>query len=125
MLSRCHKRSNRAYKRYGGRGIKVCDRWREDFKNFLADVGYRPSPKHSLDRIKNNQGYKPGNVRWATRSEQNNNRRGNRVLILNGMKMTAMQWSRRIGIKYSTLMKRLGRGWSAKRALTMQVQDHG
>lgn len=75
MKNRCLYKSYRSYHRYGGRGIRVCDRWRHSFENFLADVGPRPSPQHSLDRYPNNDGnYEPGNVRWATRAEQQHSR---------------------------------------------------
>lgn len=74
MKSRCYNPKARGYAGYGGRGIAVCDRWRYSFENFLADMGERPSPEHSLDRIDNDGNYEPGNVRWATRSEQQRNR---------------------------------------------------
>lgn len=76
MLARCYDSSHPYFHNYGGRGITVCDRWRYSFKAFLSDVGTRPSVKHSIDRYPNNDGdYEPGNVRWATRTEQNRNRR--------------------------------------------------
>lgn len=75
MIARCHNPNNRAYARYGGRGIVVYDAWRHDFAAFLRDVGPRPSPNHSLDRIDNSDGYRPGNVRWATPAEQAKNTR--------------------------------------------------
>lgn len=74
MHSRCGNPRHRAYANYGGRGIAVCERWAA-FENFLADMGRRPSEKHSLDREDNDRGYEPGNCRWATDSEQNSNRR--------------------------------------------------
>lgn len=74
MLNRCENVNQPHYERYGGRGIRVCERW-HDFVNFLADMGDRPSPQHSLERIDNNGHYEPGNVRWATASEQRRNAR--------------------------------------------------
>lgn len=75
MISRCTNPSHPAFKNYGGRGISVCDEWRRDFSAFIEHIGPRPSNDHSLDRIDNERGYEPGNVRWATRGEQAKNRR--------------------------------------------------
>lgn len=82
MKKRCYLQNHRNYKYYGGRGITVCDRWRDSFENFLADVGRKSSPRLSLDRIDNNGNYEPGNVRWATKSEQLLNRRAPRLYLL-------------------------------------------
>ena len=75
MIRRCTNKNEKSWHRYGGRGITICDRWRHSYPNFLADVGRRPSDKHSLDRIDVNGNYEPGNVRWATASQQMKNRR--------------------------------------------------
>jgi len=118
MLDRCLNANCTAYKNYGGRGIKVCDRWRDDFANFLADVGERP-PGRELDRYPNNDGnYEPGNVRWATVEENQNNKRTNHLLTHNGETMTIAQWARRIGCRDNALSLRLSRsGMSVKEAL--------
>src|SRR3990172_7486388 len=75
MKQRCHNPRDQSYQYYGARGIVVCDQWRKSFKVFLGDVGLRPSPKLQLERINNNKGYEPKNVRWATCKEQTRNRR--------------------------------------------------
>ena len=75
MKARCHNPRSQGYARYGGRGITVCDRWRESFEAFLSDVGLAPSSKHSIDRIDNDGNYEPGNVRWATGTVQQFNKR--------------------------------------------------
>lgn len=74
MIQRCENSKNASFERYGARGIKVCQRWRDNYQAFLQDVGRKPSPKHSLDRINNDGDYEPNNVRWATAKQQANNR---------------------------------------------------
>lgn len=99
MLTRCRNPRRRGAARYVGRGIAVCARWRgaNGFKNFLADVGPRPSPRHSLDRIDNDDGYAPGNCRWATPREQANNVSRNHKLTRYGVTLTLAQWAERLG----------------------------
>ena len=107
MISRCHNEGNKAYDGYGGRGITVCDRWREDFLNFYDDMGRRPSPKHTIERVDNDKGYSPENCIWATRDIQNRNHRRNRWLEFNGKRMILMDWAREIGITQQALQARL------------------
>lgn len=75
MIGRCHRKSDGAWKDYGGRGISVCKEWRNDFKKFAEYIGQKPSPRHSIDRINNDGNYEPGNVRWATAEQQARNKR--------------------------------------------------
>lgn len=118
MIQRCENASLRDYHRYGGRGVRVCEQWRNSFEAFLADVGRRPSSGHSLDRYPNPDGnYEPGNVRWATETQQQQNRSDNRVIEAFGERMCLAEWSRKTGIKRETIARRLNAGESPERAL--------
>lgn len=119
---RCRNPNRKCWKDYGGRGITFAECW-DDFEVFLADVGKRPSPKHSLDRINNNGNYEPGNVRWATKAEQMANARSNHVISFNGESLCLSQWARKQGIHHKTLRTRLRRGWPVERALTQDARQ--
>lgn len=119
MIRRCTDKRVRGYKRYGGRGIKVCERWMV-FANFLADVGLRPSEKHSIGRERNDGDYEPGNVRWETKLQQANNCSDNRLLTLDGRTQTMAQWSREYGVPYGRLQMRLETGFTLLEALTLK-----
>lgn len=119
MLNRCRSLTAQNSHRYGGRGITVCDRWL-DFRNFLSDMGLRPSERHSLDRIDNNKGYSPDNCRWADLYTQANNTRRNVFLTFRGETLTISQWARRIGLHRKTLMYRVRAGWTVERALNQK-----
>jgi hypothetical protein len=121
MRQRCQNPGNQRFDRYGGRGIKVCPRWDGSFLAFYADMGPRPSPTHSLDRIDNDGDYSPENCRWATRAEQNRNRGDCIILDHDGMRMTVAEWARHLGINVRTLSLRIEQGWDAVRALTTPV----
>lgn len=107
MKQRCNDSNSKNYHRYGGRGIKVCDRWVNSYENFIADMGQKPSPKHTIDRKDNNGDYEPSNCRWATQKEQNNNTSTNRIIEYEGQKMTVSEASEKSGIKYATLLRRV------------------
>lgn len=122
MKQRCCNVRNKSYPHYGGRGIKVCDRWLESFENFLADMGPRPAGS-SLDRIDNSGNYCPENCQWATRIEQGRNKRSNVLITWKGATKTLIEWSEETGIPYITLYTRLHReGWPIERALTKPVR---
>lgn len=119
MRSRCQNPSDRAYPNYGGRGLVVCERW-QIFAHFLEDMG--PCPKgSSLDRIDNAQGYSPENCRWASRSEQNRNKRNNVLLTIDGETLALPAWAERFGLKYQTLARRISKGWPAEVAVKTPV----
>lgn len=122
MRLRCHDPKHAAYPNYGARGIYVCERWLKSPTAFLADMGKKPSPKHELDRIDNDGPYSPENCRWSTRSENDRNRRNNRVVEHNGEALTLVAWSERAGVPQDTLKNRLDVGWSVERALTTPVR---
>jgi hypothetical protein len=110
MLNRCRNPRATQYAYYGGRGITVCDRWLK-FACFLEDMGL-PKEQESLDRIDSNGSYDPGNCRWASKVQQANNCRSNRVLVIDGESMTMAEASRRWGRKVGTIWQRLQLGWS-------------
>jgi hypothetical protein len=120
MRTRCNDPRDRKWPDYGGRGITIDPRW-DDFTVFLSDVGPRPSPKHSIDRINNNGNYEPGNVRWATASQQSRNKRNNVRISFDGEDLTIAEWAERRGMSAIILAQRIRRGWSAERALTEPV----
>lgn len=121
MLGRCRNPTDKKYPRYGGRGIQVCERWLS-FENFLADMGQKPSLRHSLDRIDNDGNYEPGNCRWATDIEQANNRPVAKLLTYNGQTKPLGIWARELGIGIWALRRRLLNGWAVERALSEAVR---
>ena len=118
MKDRCSNPHHLAYKYYGGRGITVCERWKNSFVDFLEDVGDKPSPKHSIDRIDNNGNYEPGNVKWSTRTEQQNNSRSSVFITFNDISDTISGWARRTGISRNAINGRIIHGWPIEKALT-------
>ena len=125
MISRCYAANNIRFCDYGGRGIKVCSEWLNSFEDFYNHVGPRPSPNHSIDRIDNDGNYAPGNVKWSTRKEQCNNKHSNHFLTYNNKTMTMAQWCEQTGLPFSTLKKRIYRGWPVDIALTTPRLDYG
>lgn len=116
MTQRCRNPRASGYAGYGARGIAVCERWLT-YENFLADVGRRPSPRHSLDRRDNDGDYSPENVRWATPKEQARNRRTTRMLTCGGVTRCLAEWAEFSGINMKALHLRLKRGWPIERAI--------
>lgn len=123
MMARCYSPRSNEYPGWGGRGIRVCARWRESFSDYVADIrtlGPLPAPgsRLSLDRIDNNGDYELSNVRWANPSVQSNNRRSTRSFTAFGKTMTLREWSRETGVPYSALYYRIDTGISAEEAFS-------
>jgi hypothetical protein len=118
MRKRCSNPNATQFQDYGGRGIKVCERWKK-FENFLADMGTRPGIGYSIDRIDVNGNYCPENCRWATAKEQANNTRRNRILVAFGKEMTLKQWAETTGLPDYCIRLRIDRyNWSIEQALS-------
>lgn len=126
IKQRCLNPNDKAYKRYGGRGITIHPGWETSFEAFFQHIGSRPSPKHSVDRTNNDLGYIPGNVKWATRTEQSNNRSNTIRIEAFGTVKTLPEWSRIFAIKQPALRARIDRyGWEPERALTEPTRYMG
>lgn len=109
MMRRCHSPKNSSYKWYGAKGITVCERWRESFENFFADMGESPTPKHSIDRKDTSRGYEPGNCWWATTKDQNRNYSRNRLATYEGRTQCLASWAEELGLKYGCFHSRFRR----------------
>lgn len=120
MHQRCKNPNRRDFENYGGRGIKVCERW-ATFAAFAADMGDRPAG-HSIDRIDPNGDYEPGNCRWASRTQQGRNTTSNRRIEWQGQSLCLSEWAEQLKVNKNTLLARLARGWSVERALTAPIQ---
>lgn len=121
MIDRCHNPANPQFKDYGGRGVTVCQRWLDSPAAFIGDIGPRPAGM-TLDRIDNGKGYEPGNVRWATRAEQQRNRRTNVMVDVDGVRLPLVDACALRGLSYKAVQKRISmRGWSPEEALSTPV----
>lgn len=116
MLQRCYNPKTKNYHNYGERGITVCQEW-HDFKNFIRDMGKRPSNQHSIDRKDNNGNYNKNNCHWATREEQNRNKRTNRNITIDGETKIITDWCNQFGQQVAVVRQRLKRGLTIKEAL--------
>jgi len=122
MIKRCTNKNAQYYHLYGGRGIKVCDRWM-DFKLFYDDTSPTYSEGLSIDRFPDKDGdYEPNNFRWATNEEQSTNKRNNHLLEFNNKNQTISQWSKEVGLCSKLIQSRIKNGWSPEKALTFPIQ---
>lgn len=119
MIARCYDINHKSYKRYGGRGIRVCKRWLKSFENFLKDMGLKPSAKHSLDRKKVNGNYTKPNCRWATEYEQQRNKRTNVWYEVYGKKYVQFDLCDLLKVEYRVLKRKLNNNWTLE-----QIFDH-
>lgn len=119
MLQRCSNPKHQYWYRYGKRGIKVCERWLK-FENFFEDMGLKPSAEHSLDRRKLDEDYSKGNCRWATTTEQAENKSNTLHLTYNGKTQAASAWAREYSISKSTIYSRISKGWSIEKILGLE-----
>lgn len=125
IVVRCTYPSRKCWKDYGGRGITICDRWRNSFQAFLDDVGHPPTDQHSIDRIDCDGNYEPGNVRWATRLEQGANKRRNRRFQYKGREIGSRELSEITGIPAKTVAERARKGWTAEQIAEIPVSGGG
>ncbi|HMI94452.1 MAG TPA: hypothetical protein VK509_23930 [Polyangiales bacterium] len=116
MRSRCANPTNPAFPRYGGRGVRVCERW-DSFENFIADMGARPADRESIERKDNDGHYEPSNCVWATRREQNRNQRRTRRVTVDGSTKSAADWEDAAGLQRKRVCARLDAGWPAQDAV--------
>ncbi len=121
MKARCLNPNHNSYPDYGGRGIKICERWLNSFENFYEDMGCHPGPDYTLERLENYGDYEPDNCIWADWDQQANNRSNNRRLYYNGENLTMMQWSRKLGIPRTTIYNRLRAGKTIEEAFTQEL----
>lgn len=121
MMQRCYNENNPSYHNYGGRGIKVCERW-HNYSSFIKDIGNRPKGG-TLDRINNNGNYEPKNCRWVDMKTQQNNRRNNRIIVHNGKEYTVSELARIYGVEREILFDRvLKYGWSVEDAISTPIR---
>lgn len=128
IKDRCSNEKNPNFQYYGGRGIFVCDKWKNSFESFyhdiVSEIGKKPSKNVSLDRKNNDKGYRPKNVRWADTTQQANNKRNNHRLTFKNETLSLRQWGRKLGIDARTLHTRLKLGWSVKDTLTKPLKKN-
>lgn len=121
MKQRCYNPKACGYEYYGGKGIKVCAEWLDSFHEFFEHIGPMPSDEHrTVDRFDNSKNYEPGNVRWATKKEQQQNKSNTHYLTFKGKTQNIMEWAKEVGLEYNTIRGRIAKhGWTVEEALTM------
>ncbi len=122
MKDRCLNANSDCFRRYGGRGITICERWKTSFANFYADMGDKPSPKHTIERIDNNGNYEPRNCKWATRKEQGRNRNPRKALTINGVTKSMSDWARESGMTVQAISYRIKTGYKDSQIISPKRQ---
>jgi len=122
MKDRCNNEAHPAYRDYGGRGIRVCERWSKSFPAFLEDLGPKPGSGYSVNRINNDGNYEPGNCRWATQKEQCRNTRVNHLMTCMGRTQTMIEWSEEMGLPDYVIGLRLRYGWTDEQAIMRPLE---
>jgi hypothetical protein len=122
MKTRCDSEKCKEYPNYGGRGIYVCDRWKNSFENFLADVGYRASERFTIERIDVNGHYEPGNCEWVLKTEQNRNKRNTVYVTYKGKKTKLLDVILELGISRAVVQNRLALGWPLEVAMAAPLR---
>jgi hypothetical protein len=127
MITRCYNKNRDTYKEYGGRGIIVCEEWKQSFDKFIEDMGYPPTEKHTLERIDNNGNYCKENCTWSTMKEQARNRRNSIKIEYNGDCLSLPEWCEKLNLNYKLIGARLLKGWSFERAISTPKRNanHG
>lgn len=119
MIDRCTNPKSGNWDNYGGRGITICNQWKDSFENFLKDMGERPEGK-TIDRKNNDGNYEPENCHWASATEQGNNRRTNKTITFNGKSQTFSEWGRELGIDKTLIRQRVLSGWPVEKVLSQE-----
>lgn len=118
IVQRCYNPNNPRFADYGGRGVTMCQEWRDSYEAFLRDMGRRPTPKHTIERRHNDVGYTPENTIWATMHAQSRNKRSNHRLTFQGKTQCIRDWSLETGLRYGTILNRIRDGWTVEETLT-------
>lgn len=120
IKDRCYNTNSPFYSDYGGRGISMCEEWKDNFSKFLEDVGKKPSNSHSIDRIDNNLGYFKENCKWSTKKEQANNRRSNKMITFNSKTQSLTEWCEELNLNYGMVKSRINKlKWSIEDSFTI------
>lgn len=124
IIQRCFNPNHPSFKDYGARGITVCKEWKNSFMAFFNDMGKRPSPKLTIERVDNHKGYFSENCIWASRKKQSNNNRRNHLITINGWSLNITQWAKHVGVKAQAIHTRLHLGWTPEKSIFCPIKPH-